>query len=222
MAGSRGKSQDVDAYIEAFPPAVRGRLRKVRATIRANARQATEVISYNIPAYRQHGMLVYFAGFKGHIGLYPPVRGNAALAKAVAKYAGPKGNLKFPYDEALPLELIARIVRHKAKVDVARALAARRNNREGADELHVGRTAAGGRVVRRHADFRIGRRVGVARSRANRRPRKGAGAAGAVFGLLGRLGLRSLARLRASTRRCSSTARRMRSAPPIYASTVAG
>jgi len=71
-------------------------LSKVRRTIRAAAPKATEVISYNIPAFKQHGMLVYFAGFKGHVGLYPPVRGNVALQKAVAKYAGPKGNLRFP------------------------------------------------------------------------------------------------------------------------------
>ncbi len=62
---------------------------------------------------------MYFAGFKSHIGLFPPVRGNAALAKAVAKYAGPKGNLRFPYDEPLPLALISRIVRHKLKQDAA-------------------------------------------------------------------------------------------------------
>ena len=92
-------------------------LKKVRRTIRAAAPKATEVISYRIPAYRQNGMLVYFAGFKSHIGLYPPVRGNAALEKAVAKYAGPKGNLQFPYDEPLPLALITRIVRHKVKQD---------------------------------------------------------------------------------------------------------
>ena len=97
------KSSEVAAYIAGFPRPVQSRLRKVRATIRANAPKAEEIISYRIPAYRQHGMLVYFAGFKNHVGLYPPVRGNAALGKAVAKYAGPKGNLKFPYDQPLPL-----------------------------------------------------------------------------------------------------------------------
>lgn len=60
-------------------------------------------------------MLVYFAGFKNHIGLYPPVRGHPVLVKAVAKYSGPKGNLKFPYDELLPLALISRIVRYRVK-----------------------------------------------------------------------------------------------------------
>lgn len=110
---------EVDAYIAKFPKAHRALLKKVRRTIRAAAPKATEVISYRIPAYRMNRMLVYFAGFKAHIGLFPPVRGDAALAKAVAKYAGPKGNLKFPYDQPLPLALIARIVRHKVNQDRA-------------------------------------------------------------------------------------------------------
>ena len=115
------KPKDVDSYIASFPRDHKALLKKVQRTIRAAAPEASEVISYNIPAYRQNGMLVYFAGFKHHIGLYPPVRGNAALEKAVAKYAGPKGNLQFPYDEPLPLALITRIVRHNVKQDLARA-----------------------------------------------------------------------------------------------------
>jgi len=114
-------SPEVTAYIAKFPRPVQARLRQVRATIRAAAPGATELISYRIPAYRQHGMLVYFAGFKGHIGLFPPVRGDARLAKAVARFAGPKGNLKFSHDDPLPLALIARIVRFKVKQDRARA-----------------------------------------------------------------------------------------------------
>src|SRR5882672_6704976 len=117
------KSKDIDSYIATFPKSVQALLGKVRRTIRAAAPKATEVISYNIPAFKQNGMLVYFAGFKGHVGLYPPVRGNAALQRAVAKYAGPKGNLRFAYDEPLPLALIARIVRYKVKEDAARARA---------------------------------------------------------------------------------------------------
>jgi len=117
---------NVDSYISSFPRDVQALLRKVRRTIRAAAPKATELISYRIPAYKQHGMLVYFAGFKNHIGLYPPVRGNAALVKAVKKYAGPKGNLQFPLDQALPLELIGRIVRDKVKQDNAKAAAKKR------------------------------------------------------------------------------------------------
>jgi uncharacterized protein YdhG (YjbR/CyaY superfamily) len=115
-----GKSAEVDAYIAAFPAKVQKLLGQVRRTICMAAPQAVECISYRIPAYRQNGVLVYFAGFKSHIGLYPPVRGDAALAKSVKQYAGPKGNLRFPYDEPLPLDLIARIVRHKVRQDRTR------------------------------------------------------------------------------------------------------
>ena len=120
--------RDIDSYIATFPKDVQVRLKKVRRAIRAAAPKATEVISYNIPAYRQNGMLVYFAGFKGHIGLYPPVRGNAALEKAAARYAGPKGNLRFSHQQPLPLGLIAGIVRFKAKQD--RAKVATKKNRK--------------------------------------------------------------------------------------------
>jgi uncharacterized protein YdhG (YjbR/CyaY superfamily) len=114
-------SPEVTAYIAKFPRPVQARLRKVRATIRAAAPGASELISYRIPAYRQHGILVYFAGFKAHIGLFPPVRGDAGLEKAAARYAGPKGNLKFSHHQPLPLALIARIVRFKVKQDRAKA-----------------------------------------------------------------------------------------------------
>src|SRR5688500_13350616 len=109
------KPRDIDSYVALFPKDVQVWLTKIRRTIRTAAPKATEVISYNIPAFKQLGVLVYFAGFKNHVGLYPPVRGDSALEKAAAKYAGPKGNLKFPYDEPLPLSLIARIVRHKVR-----------------------------------------------------------------------------------------------------------
>ena len=117
------KPEDVVSYISAFPRGVQARLKKVRRAIRTAAPRATEVISYNIPAYRLNGMLVYFAGFKSHIGLYPPVRGDTRLEKAVARFAGPKGNLRFSHDEPLPLGLIGRIVRLKVRQDGARAAA---------------------------------------------------------------------------------------------------
>jgi uncharacterized protein YdhG (YjbR/CyaY superfamily) len=106
----------IDEYIRPFPAAIRAILRKVRSTIRAAAPKAEETISYRIPAFRHEGrMLVYFAAFKRHIGLFPPVRGNPGLEKAVAKYAGPKGNLRFPYDQPVPYGLITRIVKHNMK-----------------------------------------------------------------------------------------------------------
>ena len=86
-------------------------LERIRSTIRRAAPGAQETISYQIPAFRLNGVLVYFAAFKKHIGFYPPVRGDAALEKAVSRYAGEKGNLRFPLDEPIPYALIARIVK---------------------------------------------------------------------------------------------------------------
>ncbi|HEY7879175.1 MAG TPA: DUF1801 domain-containing protein [Gemmatimonadaceae bacterium] len=72
---------------------------------------AEEAISYRIPVFKRHGVLVYFAAFKNHIGIYPPVRGDAGLERAIARYAGAKGNLQFPLDEPIPYALIARIAK---------------------------------------------------------------------------------------------------------------
>ncbi|HZE42895.1 MAG TPA: DUF1801 domain-containing protein [Steroidobacteraceae bacterium] len=127
MAAARARKKSIDAYIKACSPAVRPTLRKLRATIRrAASPDAQEMISYRMPAFARHGMLVYFAAFKNHIGLYPPVRGNAQLEAAVAKYAGPKGNLQFPLDQAIPYALIARIVRLRLKQNLDKAKSKRK------------------------------------------------------------------------------------------------
>ena len=92
----------IDEYIAASPADVRPILKEIRRRIRAAAPAAEEVISYRMPAFRQGGILVYFAAFKNHIGLFPPVSGDPRLEKALAPYAGPKGNLKFPLDRTIP------------------------------------------------------------------------------------------------------------------------
>jgi uncharacterized protein YdhG (YjbR/CyaY superfamily) len=112
---------DVDNYIAQFAPDVRDVLQKIRATIRLVAPEATEVISYKMPAFKLKGILVYFAAWKNHIGLYPPISGDTSLEKAVAKYAGPKGNLQFPLDEPIPYKLIERIVKLRVKQNLLKA-----------------------------------------------------------------------------------------------------
>jgi uncharacterized protein YdhG (YjbR/CyaY superfamily) len=116
----------VDAYIATFPPDVQAILRKVRATVVAAAPDAHEIVSYRMPALRQHGVLVYYAAFKNHIGFYPPIKGDARLEQATARYAGEKGNLRFPLDEPIPYPLIARLTRLRARQDAAGAKAKRR------------------------------------------------------------------------------------------------
>ena len=121
------RSKEVDDYIARFPKAVQARLRKIRAIIGANASSAKEGISYRIPAYRGNGILLYFAAFSAHIGLFPPVRGDARLERAVERHAGPKGNLKFFHADPLPVALIARIVRLRVRQD--RALATKKKRK---------------------------------------------------------------------------------------------
>ena len=113
-------------YTSQFPDEVQAILETLRATIRRAAPDAQEVISYQMPAFKQHGILVYFAAWKQHIGLYPPIHGGEALEKAVARYAGPKGNLQFPLDEPMPLKLIERIVKMRVKENRARLAARKR------------------------------------------------------------------------------------------------
>jgi len=112
--------KNIDEYIASCPVEVQAILRKVRSTVRESAPEARELISYRMPAFAQDGILIYFAAFKDHIGVYPPVRGDAKLEKAVSKYAGEKGNLRFPLDEPIPYGLIARIVRFKVKQQAER------------------------------------------------------------------------------------------------------
>ena len=113
--------ETIDEYIAGFPSSVRAILKQIRATIRHATPDAEEKISYRMPAFFQSGVLVYFAAFKEHIGLYPPIRGDAALHKAAAKYAGPKGNLKFPLDKPIPYGLIERIVKLRVRQNQKKA-----------------------------------------------------------------------------------------------------
>jgi uncharacterized protein YdhG (YjbR/CyaY superfamily) len=123
------KPQDIDSYISQFPADVQAILEQVRETIRHAAPDAKELISYQMPAFKQHGILVYFAGWQKHIGLYPPISGDKTLEKAIARYAGPRGNLQFPLDEPIPYDLIERIVKLRVKQDVAKAAAKRKKRK---------------------------------------------------------------------------------------------
>jgi uncharacterized protein YdhG (YjbR/CyaY superfamily) len=129
MATGRVAPKSIDEYITLFSPEVQAILEQIRSTIRNAAPDAKETISYQIPAFTLNGALVYFAAFKNHIGLYPPVRGNARLGKAISPYAGEKGNLRFPLDHPIPYGLIERIVKHRVKQNSATAAAKRKKKR---------------------------------------------------------------------------------------------
>jgi uncharacterized protein YdhG (YjbR/CyaY superfamily) len=101
---------DVDMYISGFPEEVQLILNDLRAAIRNAAPEAEEVISYQMPAYRYYGILVYFAAYRNHIGFYPGAEGIEAFKKELSGYKGAKGSVQFPPDKPLPLELISQIV----------------------------------------------------------------------------------------------------------------
>ncbi len=117
----RPRPKSIDEYISASSPQVQPLLKKIRKTIREAAPQAEETISYGMPALRQHGVLVYFAAFKKHIGLYPPVRGDAKLMRDAAPFAGDKGNLQFPLGQPIPYGLIRRIVKSRVLAQQSQA-----------------------------------------------------------------------------------------------------
>lgn len=115
--------ETVDAYIAGFPQDVQKVLKKVRAAIRKAAPKAAESISYRIPAYAQDGVLIYFAGFKAHVGVYPRAQGPAALLKKTAPYESGAGTYKFPLDAPIPYTLITEIAKARLKENQARVTA---------------------------------------------------------------------------------------------------
>ena len=114
------KPTNVDEYIAAFPNETQIALHQVRAAIQKAAPQASEVISYQMPAYKGNGILVYFAGYQNHIGFYPTALGIAAFKDALSVYKGAKGSVQFPLNQPMPLKLITKIVQFRVKDDAAK------------------------------------------------------------------------------------------------------
>lgn len=98
-----------EAYFATQSPAVRERLERIQQTVECRVPLAQRCISYRMPAFRQRRVVFYFAAFKKHIGVYPPVTDDPALIVVIARYRGPKGNLSFCLNEELPLDLIGRV-----------------------------------------------------------------------------------------------------------------
>jgi uncharacterized protein YdhG (YjbR/CyaY superfamily) len=105
---------DVDDYISGFPKQAQALLKKMRATIRKAAPAAGETISYNMPAFVLDGKrLVWFAGFKSHIGFYPGSAAIAAFENELSAYKTAKGSVQFPLSQPLPVDLVSRIVKFR-------------------------------------------------------------------------------------------------------------
>ena len=121
MKSTSAKITSVDGYIAGFPPATRTLLQQVRTTVMKAAPKAEEVISYNMPAYKFYGMLVYFAGYDKHIGFYPMPAAIEAFKKELAVYKSAKGSVQFPLDKPMPLKLITQMVKFRALMNKEKA-----------------------------------------------------------------------------------------------------
>ncbi|MFO0700600.1 MAG: DUF1801 domain-containing protein [Nitrospira sp.] len=114
MNRQRTIAKTVDAYIGDFPVSVQTSLRKMRATIKRAAPGAEETTSYGIPTLKLHSPLIYFAGFKTHIGLYPMTAAlRRQFPKELSRYLSGKAAAKFPLDKPIPYDLIGRIVKFR-------------------------------------------------------------------------------------------------------------
>ncbi len=121
MMKSKSVAKNIDSYIAEFPAPVREKLETLRVTIQSAAPHSVELISYAMPAFKQNGVLVFFAAYKKHIGFYPTGSGITEFEKEFSKYKYSKGAVQFPIDEPLPIALIKRIVKFRAKQDKEKA-----------------------------------------------------------------------------------------------------
>ena len=115
------KPANIDEYIGGFPNDVQEILKKIRMTIQKAAPGATEKISYSMPAFEQNGIVVYFAAFKNHIGLYALPSGHKAFQEELSQYKSGKGSVQFPFNKPMPYDLITKIVKFRVKENLERA-----------------------------------------------------------------------------------------------------
>ena len=115
------KFESVAQYFSVFPAKTKALLKEMKKIIQEAAPEAEEVISYNMPAFKQHGVLVYYAAYEKHIGFYPTGSGIAAFQKEIAAYKNSKGAVQFPLDEPLPKALITKMVKYRVKEDKEKA-----------------------------------------------------------------------------------------------------
>jgi len=112
------KIKTIRQYMENFPESTQKILRKLHKAIKETAPDAEETISYNMPAFMLNGPLVYYAGYKHHIGFYPTGAGITAFKDVISDYKHSKGAIQFPIDEPLPLDLVKKIVKHRVKMNL--------------------------------------------------------------------------------------------------------
>lgn len=116
------KPNNTDEYISSFPKETQELLQQLRGAIKQAAPKAEEVISYNMPAFKMNGILVYFAGCKNHIGFYPMPSSIKFFEKELADYKTSKGAIQFPNEKGIPTSLVKKIVRFRIQEVLEKAI----------------------------------------------------------------------------------------------------
>lgn len=121
MKAAAHKFTTVEEYFSTFPAHAKSLLKQMRATIREAAPKAEELISYNMPAFKLNGALVFYAAYKAHIGFYPTASGIQNFKKELSGYESSKGAIRFPLDQPLPVNLISKIVKFRVRENLLKA-----------------------------------------------------------------------------------------------------
>lgn len=122
---------EIDKYISGFPADVQEVLKRIRTVIKNAAPEAEESMAYGMPAYKTHGKpLVYFAGYKNHIGFYATPSGHEEFEKDLSKYKQGKGSAQFPLDQPMPYDLIKGIVEFRVKENSDKAATKKSSNKK--------------------------------------------------------------------------------------------
>jgi uncharacterized protein YdhG (YjbR/CyaY superfamily) len=115
------KYKSVDEYLSAMSVTTKSKLEQLRKTIQKAAPKAEEVISYNMPAFKQEGALVYYAGYKAHIGFYPVSSAIRKFKDDLSGFELSKGTIRFPLDKPIPVSLVSKIVKFRVKENLEKA-----------------------------------------------------------------------------------------------------
>ena len=116
----KGLFKTVDEYIALHPPTIKSGLDLLRKTIKSAAPGAEEMISYQMPAYKLKGMLVFFSAAKKHYGFYPTASPIIAFREKLKSYETSKGAVRFPLDKPIPVKLISDMVKWKVRENLAK------------------------------------------------------------------------------------------------------
>ncbi len=119
MAHPKKGFKTTEEYIAGFPPKMQDALQQIRRAIQEAAPQAEEVISYQMPAFRQNGILVWFAAFKSHIGFFPKASAVEVFKGKLSGYQTSKGTIRFPLNKPIPVELVKEIVKFRIKENLS-------------------------------------------------------------------------------------------------------